>query len=108
MSNLTFEQFAQYRLDKIYADYENEARGLGKAYRVVFENESALPPDCFDAISDNIKAADILDAGAAKVKGWINGMMSQFGDGDIYDELIDEELPGFMEMCESIAEIEAR
>lgn len=88
------------QFNKIFANYEKEVKGLGVAYRVIFENESALTPDCFDAIGEYVSSTDITEAGSIKVRAWVVGMMSQIdGDADeIWGEYIDEDLPDFMEL----------
>ena len=93
------------QLNKVFSNHEKEAKGLGVAYRIIFENESALPPDCFDAISGNVSASDIVKAGSARVREWVIGMMQQFmGDPDeCYGEFIDEDLPDFMELHAKLA-----
>lgn len=94
----------QGRLNKIWEGYEKEAKGLGVAFHEIFLNESALPPDCFDAISEHVSASDIIKAGTAKVREWIIGMMSQFDcDPESYGEFIDEDLPDFMELHAKLA-----
>ena len=95
----------QRQLNIIFANYEKEAKGLGVAFRVIFENESALPPDCFDAISDHVSSKDITKVGSAKVREWIIGMMSQFDcDPEGYAEFIDEDLHDFMELHKNLSE----
>jgi len=92
-------------LNIVFANREKEAKGLGKAFRIIFENESALPPDCFDAISDNVSSKDIATNGAAKVREWVMDMMRQFDcDPESYSEFIDEDLPDFMELHRQLSQ----